>query len=117
MEITIHKYDKCGADCSKYNARVMRSSLGADALRGRRCQVRYVTYYYSFLSGLTDVTVHPDKESAVRFYRMEAKHYFDVRLPSKTETPTACGFAHRRFGVMSIRLFRKNFPEWKGGAK
>lgn len=78
--------------------------------------MRYVTYYYSFLSGLTDVIVHTDKESAVRFYRREAKHYFDVRLPSKTQTPTACGFAHRRFGVMSIRLFRKNFPEWKGGA-
>ena len=79
--------------------------------------MRYVTYYYSFLGGLSDVTVHHDKDSAVRFYRKEAVHYFDVRLPRKTETPTACGFAHRRFGVMSMRLFRKNFPEWKGGAK
>ena len=59
--------------------------------------MRYVTYYYSFL-------------------RREAVRYFDVRLPRKTATPTACGSTHRRFGVMSMRLFRKNFPEWKGGA-
>lgn len=78
--------------------------------------MRYVTYYHSLLGGLTDVTVHPDKDSAVRFYRREAKHYFDVRLPSKTKTPSSCGFFHRQFGVMSIRRFRKVFPEWKGGA-
>ena len=79
--------------------------------------MKYVTYYYSFLGGLSDVTVHQDKDSAVRFYRMEARRYFDVRLPRKTETPTACGFVHRRFCVVSMRLFRKNFPEWKGGEK
>ena len=79
--------------------------------------MKYVTYYDSILGGLSDVTVHTDKDSAVRFYRKEAKHYFDVRLPSKTEPPTACGFFHRRFGVMSMRLFRKNFPEWKGDEK
>lgn len=80
--------------------------------------MRYVTYYYSFLGGLTDVDVHPDKESAVKFYRREAPRYFSgLRLPRKTTTPNACGFVHRRFGIMSIKLFRKNFPEWKGGAK
>jgi len=80
--------------------------------------MRYVTYYYSFLGGLTDVDVHPDEESAIKFYRREAKHYFDgLQLPRKTTTPTACGFAHRRYGVMSIRQFRKEFPEWEGGAK
>ena len=80
--------------------------------------MKYVTYYYSFLGGLTDVDVHPDKESAVKFYRREAKRYFDgLQLPSKTVPPTACGFTHRRFGIMSIRAFRKVFPEWGGGAK
>ena len=80
--------------------------------------MRYITYYYTFLGGLADVRIHPDRKSAVKFYRREAKSYFyDLRLPSKTTTPTACGFVHRRFGVMSIRLFRKNFPEWEGGGK
>ena len=78
--------------------------------------MRHVTYYYTFLAGLTGVDVHPDRKSAVRFYRREAMRYFPcVQLPRKTTTPTACGFACRRFGVMSIRLFRKNFPEWEGG--
>lgn len=78
--------------------------------------MRYVTYYHTFMAGLADVHVHPDRKSAVDFYRREAPHYFyGLRLPRKTTTPTACGFPHRRFGVTSIRLFRKNFPEWKGG--
>jgi hypothetical protein len=76
--------------------------------------MRYVTYYYSFPGRLKDIVLHDSKEDAVKFYRKEAKHYFDVRLPRKTETPTSCGFTHRRFGVMSVRLFRKNFPAWKG---
>lgn len=80
--------------------------------------MKYVTYYNSILGGLTDVDVHPDKETAVRFYRREAHCYFnDLRLPAKTTPPTACGFFHRQFGVMSIRAFRKNFPKWDGGAK
>ena len=77
--------------------------------------MRYVTYYYTDLGGLADVDVHPDKKRAVDFYRREAPHYFyGLRLPRETKVPTACGFPHRLFGGMSIRLFRKNFPEWKG---
>lgn len=85
---------------------------------GRSREVRYVTYYDSVSGGLADVDIHPDKESAVKFYRREAKHYFyGLQLPSKTVPPTACGYVHRLFGIMSIRKFRKSFPEWKGGAK
>ena len=77
--------------------------------------MRYVTYYYTFLSGLQDVKVHNNKDEAVKFYRKEAYRYFyNLRLPAKTTTPTACGFTHRMFAVMSIRMFRKRFPEWKG---
>ena len=79
--------------------------------------MKYITYYNSFLGGLADVEIHPDKASAVRYYRQEAKRYFDVRLPDKTVPPAACGFPHRYFGVMSIRRFGKMFPEWDGGAK
>ena len=73
--------------------------------------MKYVTFYYSFLSGLADVKMHNDKDTAVAFYRQNAKHYFDVRLPRKTVVPTACGFVHRWFGVMSIREFNKLFNE------
>lgn len=76
--------------------------------------MKYVTYYHTFMGGLADVHVHPDKKSAVDFYRREALCYFDgLRLPRRITAPTACGFPHRRFGVMSVRQFRKNFPEWK----
>lgn len=63
-------------------------------------------------------TTEERDEAEAYNYRKEARRYFNnLRLPAKTTTPTACGFFHRRFGVMSMRLFRKNFPEWKGGAE
>lgn len=77
--------------------------------------MKYVTYYYTFLGGLSDVEVHDNKDDAVKSYRKAAHGYFGgLRLPSKIMPPAACGFPHRRFGVMSIRRFRKMFPEWKG---
>lgn len=76
----------------------------------------YVTCYDSFLGGLTDVVFHEDKESAIKFYRRNAKYYFlGLTLPKKTDVPTACGFPHRMFMVMSIRKFKKEYPEYKGG--
>ena len=79
--------------------------------------MRYVTCYDSILGGLTDVTFHEDKETAIKFYRKEAKYYFgELTLPKKIDVPTACGFTHRRFMVMSIRKFRKLYPEYKEGS-
>ena len=78
--------------------------------------MKYVTYYGSINGGLSDVEFHDNKDDAVKFYRKYAHHYFyGLKLLAKTTPPTACGFAHRVFGVMSIRMFRKRFPEWKGG--
>lgn len=79
--------------------------------------MKYVTYYDTLLNGLSDVKVHDSKDDAVKYYRKNARWYFDVSLPAVTTPPTACGFPHRLFGVMSIRMFRKRFPEWKGGAE
>lgn len=84
--------------------------------------MRYVTYYCSFLDGLSDVKFHGKKDEAVKFYRKAAHGYFgNLRLPAKITTPTACGFFHRRFGVMSLVRFKREFPEYfnvkKGGAK
>lgn len=67
------------------------------------------------MGGLSDVEFHDNKDDAVKFYRKAAHGYFEgLRLPAKTMPPTACGFPHRLFGVMSIRMFRKIFPKWKG---
>lgn len=80
--------------------------------------MRYVTCYESFLGGLTDVMFHDSKDDAVKFYRREAHYYFNgLRLPKKTDVPTACGFPHRKFMVLSIRRFKKMFPEYKGVTK
>lgn len=79
----------------------------------RRREVKYVTYYYSIIGGLSDVEFHSGKDAAVKFYRKAAFGYFDnLRLPAKTTTPTACGFVHRYFGVMSLAKFKKEFPEY-----
>lgn len=75
--------------------------------------MRYVTYYYSIMGGLSDVVFHDKKDDAVKFYRKRAHYYFNgLSLPAKTVTPTACGFFHRRFGVMPLSKFKKDFPEY-----
>jgi hypothetical protein len=75
--------------------------------------MRYVTFYSTFLGGVSDITVHKDKATAVQFYREEAPSYFNglLRLPKTTEPPTSCGFPHRYFSVMSLRMFKKEYPE------
>lgn len=78
--------------------------------------MRYVTCYDSILGGLIGVVFHNSKEEAVKSYRKEAKYYFNgLVLPKKIEVPSACGFPHRQFKVMSIRRFRKLYPEYKEG--
>lgn len=80
--------------------------------------MRYVTCYDSILGGLTDVEFHKDKETAIKFYRREAGYYFaNLTLPKKIDTPSACGFIHRSFKVMSIKQFKSVYPEYKGEAK
>ena len=75
--------------------------------------MKYVTYYYSIMGGLSDVEFHGGKDDAVKFYRRVAHYYFDnLRLPVKTTPPTACGYPHRMFGVMSLVKFKKEFPEY-----
>ena len=75
--------------------------------------MRYVTYYYSILGGLSDVKFHSKKDESVKFYRKAAHGYFDnLRLSAKTTPPTACGFFHRRFGVMTLAKFKSEFPKY-----
>ena len=75
--------------------------------------MKYVTYYDSFLGGMQDVVFHNDKESAVKYYRKHARCYFEgLVLPKTTKVPTACGYPHRMFGVMSERRFKKEYPEY-----
>lgn len=75
--------------------------------------MRYVTFYETFFGGISDITVHKDKATAVKFYRKEAPTYFNglLRLPKTIEPPTACGFPHRNFSVMSMRKFKAEYPE------
>lgn len=75
--------------------------------------MRYVTFYNTFFEGISDITVHKDKTTAVKFYRKEAPSYFNglLRLPKKIEPPTACGFPHRCFSVVSLRKFKAEYPE------
>jgi hypothetical protein len=76
--------------------------------------MRYVTCYDSFLGGLTDVMFHEDKESAIEFYRRGARYFFPgIRIPTKIKTPNACGFIHRQFRIMSIKKFKKMYPEYQ----
>jgi len=82
--------------------------------------VKYVTFYWSIMGGVQHVEKFATEADALRNFRANYRSYFDLSgrfLPRKT--PCAYGFPHRKYYCMSIRDFKKNFPEEskKGGAK
>lgn len=75
--------------------------------------MKWVTYYTSFLGGLSDVTVHKDRETATRFFNRNYGRYFQLAGREKFKLPMMYGFIHRRFCGESMAKFKKRFPEWR----
>lgn len=78
--------------------------------------MRYVTFYWSIMGGVTDVEKFKTKEEALKNFRANYRSYFQLhtRFVPK-DAPCAYGFPHRKYYCMSIRAFNK-FTK-KEGAK
>ena len=78
--------------------------------------MRYVTFYWSIMGGITDIEEFKTKEEALKNFRANYRSYFQTHdrfMPR--DTPCAYGFPHRKYYCMSIRRFKK-FAEQEGGA-
>lgn len=78
--------------------------------------MKWVTFYWSIMGGVCDVTVHKDRDTATRFFRAVYKSYFEINIPFDVKLPCRYGFAHRAFYGMTKTAFEKKWGKIKGGA-
>ena len=73
--------------------------------------MRYVTFYWSILgNNVSDLKVHENKETALRYFNSHYKDYFQITTPFKAnELPASYGFPFRKFYGVSARRFKKMF--------
>lgn len=75
--------------------------------------MRWVTFYYSVLGGICDVTYHKTREDCKTFFKKNYKSYFQINTPFKVDVPCRYGFPHRAFYAMSTIAFKKNWMKDK----
>lgn len=78
---------------------------------------KWVTYYYSILGGITDLTVHDDKSAAAKFFKKHYRDYFIINTPMRVKLPCTYGFPHRKYCATTKSVFEKEFGsvEMNGG--
>jgi hypothetical protein len=73
--------------------------------------MRYVTFYFDVLrQHASDLEIHADKETALKFFNKNCKKYFSVNTGWKAcKLPASYGYPMRKFIGMSASAFRKKF--------
>ena len=71
---------------------------------------KWVTFYYSCIDGIENFKVHPDMESALKYFNQNCKKYFAVNTNFKADKlPCSYGFAFRKYYGISAQSFKKQF--------
>lgn len=71
---------------------------------------KWVTFYYSIVGGVQDVTEHKDKASAEEYFIQNHRKYFAVNSDlEKTKLPMSYGYPHRKFYVMTKNRYEKYY--------
>lgn len=78
--------------------------------------MEWVTFHWSILNGVQDVETHKNRDEAVKHFRRHYKSYFQLApsLPRKLELPFQVGFPHRKYIVMTKRMFNKTYGKKRG---
>lgn len=73
--------------------------------------MRYVTFYYDLLrEHVSDLKVHEDKETALKYFNTHSRSYFQFNVRWKTDKlPATYGYPMRKYCGMSARAFKKMF--------
>ena len=73
--------------------------------------MKYVTFYYNIISNnVSDLKVHDNKETALKYFNSNYKNYFTTRTPFKaTKLPASYGFPTRKYYGVSARKFKEMF--------
>ena len=73
--------------------------------------MRWVTFYYNLVSDkVSDLTVHENKETALKYYNAHCRNYFQLNIRWKADKlPATYGYAMRKYYGVSARAFKKMF--------
>lgn len=72
---------------------------------------KWVTFYESIFNGIQDYVVHPDKETAEKYFKAHCRNYFQIAPVTQVKLPMAYGFPHRKYYGLSLRQFQKRMRQ------
>lgn len=72
---------------------------------------RWVTFHYDMLrEHVSDLTVHSDRETALKYFNKHCKDYFLINSQFKADKlPATYGYPLRKFLGISTTAFKKTF--------
>lgn len=73
--------------------------------------MRYVTFYFDALhQHASDLEIHADKETALKFFNKNCKKYFRLNTGWKADKlPASYGYPLRKYWGISASAFKKMF--------
>lgn len=72
---------------------------------------RWVTFHYDMLrEHVSDLTVHPDRETALKYFNQHCKSHFQLNTRFKADKlPASYGYPLRKYFGISAQAFKKEF--------
>ena len=72
---------------------------------------RWVTFYYDMLwEHMYDLKVHPDRETALKYFNKHCKRHFQLNTEFKADKlPASYGYIFRKYWGISASAFKKEF--------
>lgn len=72
---------------------------------------RWVTFYHNLVSNVvSDLKVHKDKETALKYFNNHCNQYFMYSVGGKVpKLPASYGYPHRKYYGISARMFKERF--------
>ena len=72
---------------------------------------RWITFYYNSIDDWIDyIKIHPDKETALKYFNQNHRRFFETNIRFKADKlPCSYGYAFRRYYAISAQSFKKQF--------
>lgn len=72
---------------------------------------RWVTFHYDSIIGyVSDLKIHPNKETALKYFNQNCKRYFQLNTRFKADDlPASYGYPLRKYFGISAIAFKKEF--------
>lgn len=73
--------------------------------------MRWVTFHYdSVFHHVSDLKIHPNKETALKYFNQNCKQYFQLSTRFRADDlPASYGYSFRKYWGISASAFKKHF--------